>query len=131
MVQLWVLPEHPDTTAGHRCYRPEQGYLTRVYGGPVDQKATFDSHTLIDVGLLEPGQTVSATGLCLAYLVQGAGQFNDTPVGVGDLVSGKELVFSASATTQLVLVHLAQPAGTVTGSRGINVGAWPEWHLLT
>jgi redox-sensitive bicupin YhaK (pirin superfamily) len=123
MVQLWVLPEHPGTAAGYSCYRPEAGHLTRVYGGPVDQQATFDSHTLIDVGLLEPGQTVRATGRCLAYLVQGAGLFNDAPVGEGDLVRGNNLTFSASTTTQLILVHLAQPAGTGAGSRGINVGA--------
>ena len=47
----------------------------------------------------------------------------DNSCGEGDLVRGRDLTFSASATTQLVLVHLAQPTGTVTGSRGINVGA--------
>jgi redox-sensitive bicupin YhaK (pirin superfamily) len=120
MIQLWVLPEQPGKAAGYRSYRPEPGHLTRVYGGPTDQEVTFDSHTLIDVGLLEPGQSVTAPGPCLAYLVEGTGLFNDTPAGDGDLVRGKNLTFSASTTTQLVLVHLAQPTETGAGSRGIN-----------
>jgi redox-sensitive bicupin YhaK (pirin superfamily) len=123
MVQMWVLPERPDMAAGYRSYQPRPGHLTRVYGGPIDQEATFDSHTLIDVGLLEPDQSVTARGPCLAYLVQGTGLFNATPVGDGDLVRGKNLTYSASTTTQLILVHLAQPAGTGADSRGINVGA--------
>ena len=108
MIQLWVMPERPGEPAGYMFYRPEPGGMTRVYGGTTGRKDTFDSHTLVDVGLLGAGQTASVRGPYLAYLTRGAGLANGTPVKDGALVRGEALAFSATDSTQLIIVNLAQ-----------------------
>lgn len=107
MIQLWVLPERPGEPAGYLFYQPGPGGLTRVYGGTTGQKETFHSHTLVDIGLLETGQTASVRGSYLAYLTRGAGLVNGTPVKDGDLVRGEDLAFSATENSRLIIVHLA------------------------
>lgn len=107
MIQLWVLPERPGEPAGYLFYQPGPGGLTRVYGGAIGQKETFHSHTLVDIGLLETGQTASVRGSYLAYLTRGAGLVNGTPVKDGDLVRGEDLAFSATENSRLIIVHLA------------------------
>lgn len=108
MIQLWVLPEQPGEPAGYMIYQPKPAGMTRVYGGTTGQEETFDSHTLIDIGLLEAGQTATVSGSYLAYLTRGAGLVNGTPVKNGDLVRGEDLAFSATGNTRLIIVHLAQ-----------------------
>jgi len=105
MIQIWVLPETPGEPAGYRKYRPEWGELTRVYGGN-DPTDTFPSRTIIDVGLLRKGQTVSVGGPFLAYLTKGQGVAGDATLSDGDLVRGQALKFQASTDVQLTVVHL-------------------------
>ena len=108
MIQLWVLPEASGQPAGYKHYGSEWGKVTRVYGGASDQDATIVSHTLIDVALLKPGQSVTADGPYLAYVTQGAGRVEDNAITDGDLVRGSGLAFEASEDTQLIIVHLMQ-----------------------
>ncbi len=71
MIQLWVKPERAGEPAGYKFYSPKEGEVTRVYGGSTDQNETLDSHTLIDVGLLAAGNTVTLDGPFLAYVTRG------------------------------------------------------------
>jgi quercetin 2,3-dioxygenase len=105
MIQLWVLPERAGEPAGYKLYRPKGAELTRVYGGPTDQDETFDSHTLIDVGLFSAGENFAVDGPFLAYVTRGSGHINGETVGDGDLVRGENLEFDAVEPTQLIVVQ--------------------------
>lgn len=105
MIQLWVLPERAGEPAGYKLYQPKGAELTRVYGGSTDQGETFDSHTLIDVGLFAPGEDAAVDGPFLAYVTRGSGRINGKTVGDGDLVRGENLKFNAVESTQLIVVH--------------------------
>lgn len=106
MIQLWVLPETPGQPAGYKTYKPGWGTLTRVYGGPADQQDTFDSHTVVDVGLLHSGDTVAAPGDFIAYITKGRGKASGTAVADGDLIRGSNLEFTADEDVQLIVVSL-------------------------
>ena len=108
MIQLWVLPERKGESAGYKFYQPQLGEMTRVYGGSADQSQTFDSRTLIDVGLLRTGQHASIGGSFLAYISRGSGLIHETPVTDGDLIRGENLSFEAKEETQLIVVHAEQ-----------------------
>lgn len=105
MIQLWALPEQPGQPAGYKLYRPQWGDLVRVYGGPSGQDETFDNSTLIDIGLLNPGQKIQIKSDFLAYVTQGKGKTNGVEVTDGDLFRGKGLVFEAADKTQLIIIH--------------------------
>ena len=105
MIQLWVLPERPGEPADYKFYQPSPGGMTRIYGGSTNQDETFDSHTLIDVGLFKAGQDASINGSFLAYLTRGSGIIDGTAVTDGDLIRGKDLAFQATGDTQLIVVH--------------------------
>lgn len=105
MIQLWVKPERAGESAGYKFYSPKEGEVTRVYGGSTDQNETLDSHTLIDVGLLAAGNTVTLDGPFLAYVTRGSGHISDRTVGDGDLIRGENLDFNAMEPTQLIVVH--------------------------
>lgn len=107
MIQMWVLPETAGEPASYKIHSVEPGSMHRIYGGPKDQTETHDSHTLIDVGVLEAGQEVSVKGPFQAYLTRGSGTVGETSVKDGDLVGGADLSFTAAETTQLIVVHLA------------------------
>ncbi len=105
MIQIWVLPERAGEPAGYKIYHPKEAKLTRVYGGSTDQDVTFDSHTLIDVGLLSVSEKIAVDGPFLVYITRGSGRINGETVGDGDLVRGENFEFSAVEPTQLIVVH--------------------------
>lgn len=105
MIQLWVLPENPDTCAAYKCYDIDLGKLTQVYGGDTNQNATFDSHTIVEVGRFEAGETLEKQMPFMAYVTRGAGELNDEAVRAGDLVRGEALTFTATETdTQIIVI---------------------------
>jgi len=108
MIQLWVLPERAGEPAGYKFYRPKPAGMTHVYGGSSAQDETLDSHTLIDVGLLESGQNTSISGPFLAYITHGSGLANGIAVRDGDLIRGEDLVFETQEDAQLIVVHMMQ-----------------------
>jgi redox-sensitive bicupin YhaK (pirin superfamily) len=111
MIQLWALPETAGEPAAYKFYSLKHGVLTRVYGGPTDQDATFDSHTLIDVGLLGSGERISVSGPFLAYVTRGMGLLNGESVLDGDLVRGQNLSIEAGEEAQLIVIHLMNHEG--------------------
>ncbi len=104
MLQLWALPETAGEKAGYKLYDLKQGKLTRIYGGPVSQDQTFDSHTIIEVGMLSDGQGVAKFGAFLAYVSRGSGLLNGQMVKDGDLVRGAELDFIAKEDVQITII---------------------------
>lgn len=108
MIQLWVLPERPGQRAGYKLYSPREGELTRVYGGETNQEETFDSHTLIDVGVISTGKSISLSGPFIAYIIRGSGILNGRSVRDGHLVRGDGLEFSAEEDARLILIHHKQ-----------------------
>ena len=107
MIQLWVLPERAGDAANYKLYEPQSGELKRIYGGAADQEDTLDSHTLIDVGVLKPEQSISVKGPYAVYLVLGEGVVDGKTVRDGDMLRGEDFEFTASEATQLIVVHLA------------------------
>ena len=105
MIQLWVLPEHPGQVAGYKLYSPKEGELTRVYGGEAGQEETLDSHTLIDVGVISAGKSISLSTPVMAYITRGSGTLNGQLVKDGDLIRDDRLEFSAKDDTQLIIIH--------------------------
>jgi redox-sensitive bicupin YhaK (pirin superfamily) len=106
MIQLWVLPENSGEPSGYKTYTPSWGALTRVYGGLADQQETFDSHTVMDVGLLHSGDTAAAPGEFIAYITKGQGTASGSPVTDGDLIRGSDLQFVANEDVQLIVIRL-------------------------
>ena len=108
MIQLWVLPENPGQPAGYRLYEVARGQIVHIYGGTADQERTYPARTMIEVALLEMGQTVTVNSETLAYLVEGKGIANGRIVSGGDLIRADELAFEASEESQLITVSLRQ-----------------------
>lgn len=106
MLQLWLLPETPGEPASYRVYHPERGEVTRVYGGSSDQSDTFVSKTVIEVALLDGGQTAEVAGAFMAYVAVGKGVVNGMEVVEGDLLRGEDLNFEASESAHLVIARL-------------------------
>lgn len=106
MIQLWVLPETNGEPADYKLYRPTTGSMTRVYGGKNGQTETFAAATVIEVGMLTPGQVTTAEGQFLAYVTSGAGVANGIDVSDGDLVRGDGLHFEASRDAHIIVVRL-------------------------
>jgi redox-sensitive bicupin YhaK (pirin superfamily) len=107
MIQLWVLPERAGDAASYKLYEPQEGELKQIYGGTVDQDETLDGHTLIDVGVLTPEQSISIAGPYTAYITLGEGIVDDNVVREGDMLRGEDLELTASVATRLIVVHLA------------------------
>ncbi len=105
MIQLWVLPEQPGQPAGYKLYSPKDGELMRVYGGDAGQDDTLNSHTLIDVGTILAGKSLSLNTPVLIYITRGSGTLNGRPVKAGDLVRDECLEFLAESNTQVIVIH--------------------------
>ncbi|RKZ62143.1 MAG: pilus assembly protein [Gammaproteobacteria bacterium] len=104
MLQLWVLPETEGEPAAYKFYSLDHGKLTLVYGGTKSQDATLDSHTHIEVGILDQGQKISKAGVFMAYITRGAGELNGEKLMDGDLVRGQNLDFTATTDNVLLVV---------------------------
>lgn len=105
MIQLWVMPDQPGQPAGYKLYSPKEGELTRVYGGEANQEETFDSNTLIDVGVISAGNSITLSTPFMAYITRGSGTLNGQLVKDGDLIRDDRLDFCAKDDTQLIVIH--------------------------
>jgi len=90
LLQLWALPETAGEPADYKFYQLENNELMRIYGGNKSQSQTFDSHTAIEVGLLNKNKTIAKKGQYLAYISNGEAQINDVRVTDGDLIRGTD-----------------------------------------
>ncbi len=104
MLQLWVLPETEGELASYKFYDLEQGKHTLIYGGVKTQSDTLDSHTSIEVGILNKGQEITKNGEFMVYIAKGSGRLTEVSVKDGDLVQGQDLVFTARNDDVLMVV---------------------------
>ncbi|AWB66087.1 pilus assembly protein [Saccharobesus litoralis] len=91
LLQIWVLPEQAGLPAQYKVYNPALNQMQRIYGGNKTQTETFDSNTVIEVGVLNKGAVIERQGDCLIYVVNGQATINDQLVQDGDLVRGADL----------------------------------------
>ncbi len=118
MLQLWVLPDQAGEKADYRLYQPLKGTVTRVHGGEVASDGTaaqsdketktrpLNNHTLIDVGLLNPGQEIIFEESFIAYVALGRAMLDgNRPVLEGDLLSGDHLNLKATSDVHLVVIR--------------------------
>jgi len=107
LLQLWVLPETAGEASGYKIYDLQENQLTRIYGGNKSQTSTFDSHTIIEVGILEKSATVTQQGEFLAYISYGEAELNGSTVKEGDLISGENIHFTVTSDDlHLTLISL-------------------------
>ena len=105
MIQLWVLPENHGEAAGYKLYNVEQDKLTKIYGGTKEQSATFDSHTILEVGRFSKEENITKSGDFLAYITEGHAIVNDAKVKDGDLIRGTDLHFTVTSdNAQIILI---------------------------
>jgi len=108
ILQLWALPETAGEPAAYKFYQLQYNELMRIYGGDKSQSQTFDSHTVIEVGLLNKNKNIAKQGKYLAYITQGEGKINGVTVTDGDLIRGIDFDFTVlSDELQLTLITLA------------------------
>jgi len=86
LLQLWVLPETANEAAGYKLYTLKKNQLIPIYGGKASQSDTFDSQTIIEVGLLEENCQICKQGKFLAYISNGKAEMNGVVVKDGDLI---------------------------------------------
>lgn len=104
MVQLWVLPETSGQAADYKVYQPEDGTLSRIYGGSTTAD-TFPAKTQISVAVLRAGEQLSLDSTYLAYLTKGTATANGEIVQDGDLLRGDYLQIEAQDTVQLIVIQ--------------------------
>jgi len=105
MLQLWVLPEVSGQAADYKVYQPEEGVLTRIYGGEENKGADFPARTKIDVAMLSEGQQIEVSEPFVAYITRGKGYANNVQVEDGDLIRGNAITFKAADNVQLIIAH--------------------------
>ena len=105
MLQLWVLPEQVGEKASYHLYKPPRGKVTRIYGGNNDQTGTLVSHTVIEIGPLNPAQSYVLEKPFLAYLAVGKATANNTEIQEGDLFKDEQLSFTAETAVQLIVIY--------------------------
>jgi redox-sensitive bicupin YhaK (pirin superfamily) len=97
LLQIWALPETAGEPAAYKFYDLPENQLIRIYGGEKSQSGTFDSHTLIDIGLLERGKSVQQQGEYLAYITNGEAEIDGIKVVDGDLIRGRNLQLTVTS----------------------------------
>ena len=107
LLQVWALPETPDSAAGYKIYNTDDGKLHRIYGGSKEQSKSFDSHTVIDTGLVYKNFQVGREGDTLVYVVNGEAIINGQLVKDGDLVRAQAIDLKVTSTdAHLTLIGL-------------------------
>lgn len=105
LLQLWALPESAGSAADYKFYNTNGGELHRIYGGSKEQTNSFDSHTLIDTGLVQKGYQTSCKGETLMYVANGEVLVNNKLCKDGDLIRAEDIKLKVlSETAHLTLV---------------------------
>ena len=113
LLQLWVLPENAGEAANYKFYPFIKNGLTRIYGGNTSQSETFDSHTIINAGILKQGEEVRHQGDFIAYVTNGEAQINNTNVKDGHLIKGRDFNLTVtSESVQLTIISVKEKTNT-------------------
>ena len=107
LLQIWVLPENSGEPADFKFYHFEENQLIRIYGGDKLQNQTFDSHTIIEVGVLDKGKKIEHKGDFIAYVTNGEANIDGVDVTDGDLIRGHDFNLTVtSETLQLTVISV-------------------------
>ena len=107
LLQIWVLPENLGEAADFKFYDFKYNQLTRIYGGNKSQSETFDSHTVIEVGLLNKSKKITHQGEFIAYITNGDAMINHVNVTDGDLIRGHDFdLVVTSENVQLTVISI-------------------------
>lgn len=105
LLQLWILPETAGEPADYKFYHFQKNNLLRIYGGKKSQSETFDSHTIIEVGILMKGKKISHQGEFITYVTNGDALINGVMVKDGDLIRGDDFELTVlSESVQLTVI---------------------------
>jgi len=112
MIQLWVLPDDANQSAGYKVYTPALGEMTKIYGGDTKQQQTFDSKTTLYVANARAGQQFSVSGPAMAYICKGEGIINGQNLVSRTLVRhanshAEGLSFTATCDSMVIFVALS------------------------
>lgn len=91
LLQIWLIPENENSAAAYKLYNLSQNEMIRVYGGSLNQQETFDSSSVVEIGLLKKGKTVEHKGEYILYVVNGQISINEQTCQDGDLIRGSDL----------------------------------------
>lgn len=105
MIQLWMLPDSKAEPAEYQMFHAEAGTRTRVYGGPPEQNDTFSARTVIDVAIVNAGESVAQAGRSVIYIIVGEGTCNNEDLTEGDLIESRDFNFTASTDSKVVLAY--------------------------
>lgn len=111
LLQLWALPESSGSAANYKFYNTNNGELQRIYGGSTEQNNSFDSHTVIDTGLVHKDYKVSRKGETLVYVANGEAHVNGQLLKDGDLMHAQDIDLKViSEEVQLTLIAVQAEA---------------------
>jgi hypothetical protein len=104
ILQVWALPEESGLSAAYKAYKPEKG-LTRLYGGPENQKETFPSSTTIEILILEAGEQFSFQKEAMTYLAEGTASIeNGLEIIEGDLNLLENTELTAKSDLKMIII---------------------------
>lgn len=107
LLQIWALPENAGESADYKLYNFKENNLIRIYGGNKSQSETFDSNTIIEVGLLNKNKRISHQGEFIVYVTNGDVQINNVTVKDGDLIRGRNFDLTVlSESVQLAVISI-------------------------
>ena len=106
MIQLWLMPDEPGEKAGYQVFEPNNGELTKIYGGSKNQTDTLHSSTSVYVANGRAGQIFSLDGAVMAYVSLGAGKMNGEQIKARTLARSEAgLSFVAAEDCQIIFIQ--------------------------
>lgn len=103
MIQIWVLPEEKGQESDYKTYSMGWGERVNIYGGENEQ---FKSKTILDVVMLNAGESLNYDKPVMAYLAIGRGVANKEQIKEGDLVRADKFEYKATEKSHLIVVSL-------------------------
>lgn len=108
LLQLWVMPDELGERAGYKVYSPEQGKVSKIFGGSKTQDEFFYSQTEIAVAKLNKGQSHEHQGEVLAYVVKGSVEINgETFVSKTLIKEANKLSILANTDADVILIYVS------------------------
>lgn len=105
MIQIWIIPESSGYEPSYKKYTFKQNSFTRIYGGDVNSKDTFNNHTYVEVGVFSQGEKFSLQKPFLAYMTKGIAMINGEKLKDGDLFRGDLINFESIEDSQIILIY--------------------------
>ncbi len=103
LVQMWFAPPKTALKPEYQEFSLNKNGMTSVLGGA--NPRNFDSNMHCQIGFLEAGKTLNATGPFVAFLQDGEATVNGQPARSGDIIEGHDFNFTAKTASTLVFIQ--------------------------